>query len=118
MVTFAQSQWRRYLTTIYCKPREPTRRSSACLGLDEPTTGLHSADVEKLLAQLGGLVEAGNTAVVVEYDRQVIARSDWVIDVGPGAGDEGGRAVAAGPPGEVAKAAKSRTAQYLAMALG
>jgi excinuclease ABC subunit A len=89
-------------------------RGASLYVLDEPTTGLHPADVEKLLAQLEGLVEAGNTVVVVEHDMQVIARSDWVIDVGPGAGDEGGRVVAAGPPTQVAKAAKSRTATYLA----
>lgn len=95
-----------------------TERGTSLYILDEPTTGLHPADVEKLLAQLDGLVEAGNTVVVVEHDMQVIARSDWVIDVGPSAGDEGGRVVAAGPPGEVAKATKSRTAPYLARALG
>jgi excinuclease ABC subunit A len=94
-----------------------TERGASLYVLDEPTTGLHPADVEKLLAQLDGLVESGNTVVVVEHDMQVIARSDWVIDIGPGAGDEGGRVVAAGPPGEVAEAAKSRTAAYLAKAL-
>jgi excinuclease ABC subunit A len=95
-----------------------TERGASLYVLDEPTTGLHPSDVEKLLAQLEGLVEVGNTVVVVEHDMQVIARSDWVIDVGPGAGDEGGRVVATGPPTKVAKAAKSRTAPYLATALG
>jgi excinuclease ABC subunit A len=95
-----------------------SERGTSLYVLDEPTTGLHPADVEKLLAQLDGLVASGNTVVVVEHDMQVIARSDWVIDVGPGAGDEGGRVVAAGPPAEVARAAKSRTAPYLAGALG
>ncbi|MDB5863094.1 MAG: Excinuclease subunit, partial [Betaproteobacteria bacterium] len=66
--------------------------------LDEPTTGLHPADVEKLKAQLDGLVDAGNTVVVVEHDMHIVAGSDWVIDIGPGAGDEGGRIVAAGTP--------------------
>jgi excinuclease ABC subunit A len=95
-----------------------TERGTSLYVLDEPTTGLHPADVERLLVQLDGLVGAGNTVVVVEHDMQVIARSDWVIDVGPGAGDEGGRVVAAGAPGTVAQVAKSRTAPYLARALG
>jgi excinuclease ABC subunit A len=81
--------------------------------LDEPTTGLHPSDVEKLLKQLDGLVSAGNTVVVVEHDMHVVAHSDWVIDIGPGAGDEGGRVVAAGPPVEVAKVKASKTAPYL-----
>jgi excinuclease ABC subunit A len=93
-------------------------RAGGLYVLDEPTTGLHPADVEKLLAQLDGLVAAGSTVVVVEHDLQVVAASDWVIDVGPGAGAAGGRVVAAGPPAEVAHAAKSRTAPYLALALG
>lgn len=86
--------------------------------LDEPTTGLHPADVERLLVQLDGLVSAGNTVVVVEHDLRVVAASDWVIDVGPGAGTEGGRIVAAGPPDEVARAPHGRTAAYLAAYLG
>ncbi|MDB5731855.1 MAG: excinuclease subunit UvrA, partial [Variovorax sp.] len=81
--------------------------------LDEPTTGLHPADVDKLMAQLQGLVEAGNTVVVVEHEMRVVAASDWVIDVGPGAGEEGGRIVASGTPRDVCEAARSRTAAYL-----
>jgi len=81
--------------------------------LDEPTTGLHPSDVEKLLLQLDGLVDAGNTVIVVEHDMRVVAGSDWVVDIGPGAGEEGGRVVATGPPAEVAKAKESRTAPYL-----
>ena len=82
--------------------------------LDEPTTGLHPADVEKLLTQLNGLVEAGHSVLVVEHDMRVVAGSDWVLDIGPGAGDEGGQVVAQGPPAELARAAGSRTAPYLA----
>lgn len=81
--------------------------------LDEPTTGLHPADVERLLAQLNRLVEHGNTVIVVEHDLDIIAASDWVIDIGPGAGEEGGTIVAAGTPREVAQAKESRTARYL-----
>jgi excinuclease ABC subunit A len=82
--------------------------------LDEPTTGLHPADVEKLVVQLERLVEADNTVIVVEHDMRIAAGSDWIIEIGPGAGDEGGRIVAAGPPAKVAKSSKSRTAPYLA----
>ena len=81
--------------------------------LDEPTTGLHPTDVEKLQLQLARLVDAGNTVIVVEHDMQVVAGSDWVIDIGFGAGDEGGKVVAAGTPGEVAKNKQSKTALYL-----
>jgi excinuclease ABC subunit A len=82
--------------------------------LDEPTAGLHAADVDKLMAQLDTLVAAGNAVIVVEHDMRVVAASDWVMDIGPGAGDEGGQVVAAGTPEEVANAAASRTASYLA----
>jgi excinuclease ABC subunit A len=82
--------------------------------LDEPTTGLHPADVEKLMAQLQKLVDAGNTVIAVEHDMRVVSESDWVIDLGPGAGDEGGRIVAQGRPDDVAKSAKSVTGKYLA----
>ncbi len=95
-----------------------TQRGTTLYVLDEPTTGLHPSDVERLMAQLHGLVDAGNTVVVVEHEMNVVAASDWVIDVGPGAGDEGGHIVAAGTPAEVAGHAGSRTAPYLAAALG
>jgi len=82
--------------------------------LDEPTTGLHPSDVERLMLQLNRLVDAGNTVILVEHDMNVIASSDWVIDIGPGAGEDGGRIVVAGVPSVVAKAKDSRTASYLA----
>ena len=81
--------------------------------LDEPTTGLHPRDVESLMVQLQKLVDAGNTVVIVENDMDVVAQSDWVIDLGPGAGDRGGRVVAAGSPQVVAESKKSKTAPYL-----
>jgi excinuclease ABC subunit A len=81
--------------------------------LDEPTTGLHPADVDRLLVQLQGLADAGNTVVVVEHDMRVAAQSDWIIDVGPGAGEAGGKVVASGTPAEVVRVAASRTAAYL-----
>ncbi len=86
--------------------------------LDEPTTGLHPSDVQRLVAQLDGLVELGNTVIVVEHDLDVIAASDYVIDMGPGAGEEGGRVVAAGTPAEVSGSMRSRTAPYLRHRLG
>ncbi len=89
-------------------------RGNTLYVLDEPTTGLHPSDVEKLMTQLEGLVEAGNTVIVVEHDMRVVAGSDWVVDVGPGAGEEGGRIVIAGTPTEVSAAKASRTAPYLA----
>jgi excinuclease ABC subunit A len=82
--------------------------------LDEPTTGLHPSDVERLLAQLDRLVDAGNTVIVVEHDMRVVSGSDWVVDIGPGAGEEGGKVVVAGPPARVAGTRASRTAPYLA----
>ncbi|MFD4989756.1 ATP-binding cassette domain-containing protein [Streptomyces sp. NPDC058374] len=93
------------------------RRGHTLYLLDEPTTGLHPADVEVLTRQLHGLVDAGNTVVVVEHDMAVVAGADWVVDLGPGGGDEGGRIVAEGPPAVVARAASGHTAPYLARAL-
>ncbi|MGW0569791.1 ATP-binding cassette domain-containing protein [Streptomyces tauricus] len=93
------------------------RRGHTLYLLDEPTTGLHPADVEVLMRQLHGLVDGGHSVVVVEHDMAVVAGADWVIDLGPGGGDAGGRIVAAGPPAEVARAAGSATAPYLARTL-
>ncbi|MFH8484205.1 ATP-binding cassette domain-containing protein [Streptomyces longisporoflavus] len=92
------------------------RRGHTLYLLDEPTTGLHPADAEVLMRQLHGLVDAGHSVVVVEHDMAVAAGADWVIDMGPGGGDEGGRVVASGPPRVVARAEGSRTAPYLARA--
>jgi excinuclease ABC subunit A len=89
------------------------QRGDTLYVLDEPTTGLHPADVDKLMVQLHGLVDVGNTVVVVEHELRVVADADWVIDIGPGAGEEGGRIVAEGAPDVVARARDSRTAPYL-----
>lgn len=90
-----------------------TQRGKTLYILDEPTTGLHPADVEKLLTQLNFLVDAGNTVITVEHDMHVIAASDWVVDLGPGAGKNGGKVVAEGTPEQVAKNGNSKTAKYL-----
>lgn len=89
------------------------QRGDTLYVLDEPTTGLHASDVDKLMTQLNTLIDAGNTVVVVEHDMRVVAASDWVIDMGPGAGDQGGRIVARGTPAEIATHAASRTSRYL-----
>ncbi len=92
-----------------------TQRGDTLYILDEPTTGLHPADVSMLMTQLNGLVDAGNTVIMVEHDMQVASNSDWVIDMGPGAGDEGGLIVAQGTPEDVAQSEDSRTAPFLLM---
>lgn len=94
-----------------------TQRGDTLYILDEPTTGLHPKDVAMLMAQLNGLVDTGNTVIMVEHDMQVASNSDWVIDIGPGAGDEGGVIVAQGKPNEVAQSIKSRTAPFLNSAI-
>jgi excinuclease ABC subunit A len=87
--------------------------------LDEPTTGLHFADVEKLLQVLHKLVEAGNTVIVIEHNLDVLKTADWIIDLGPEGGERGGRVVVAGTPEQVARAASrgSATGEYLARVL-
>ena len=93
------------------------RRGHTLYLLDEPTTGLHPADIRLLVEQLNGLVDAGNTVVVVEHEMDVVAAADWVIDMGPGGGDSGGRLVVAGRPSVVAEHGSSRTAPYLGAAI-
>ncbi|TDV50066.1 excinuclease ABC subunit A [Pseudomonas graminis] len=90
-----------------------SQRGATLYVLDEPTTGLHPTDVDRLLTQLNALVDAGHSVVVVEHEMRVVAQSDWVIDIGPGAGDKGGNVVACGTPEEVADVEESRTAPFL-----
>ena len=90
------------------------RRGHALYLLDEPTAGLHPADIALLLRQLHRLVDAGNTVVLVEHDLDTIATADWVIDLGPGGGDRGGAVVATGTPADIAAAPGSATGPYLA----
>lgn len=92
-------------------------RGATLYVLDEPTNGLHPQDIDRLLVQLNRLVEGGHSVVVVEHDMRVVAQSDWVIDIGPGAGDAGGKVVVSGTPQVVAGCKESRTAQFLGKAL-
>ena len=85
--------------------------------LDEPTTGLHFADVERLLEVLHRLVDGGNSVIVIEHNLDVITTADWVIDLGPDGGDRGGELIAEGTPEQVAKVKASHTGRYLALAL-
>jgi excinuclease ABC subunit A len=107
------------LVTELAKAGKPnsshTTSQSTLYILDEPTIGLHMADVERLIRVLHRLVDAGNTVVVIEHNLDVIAEADWVIDLGPDGGDGGGQIVAQGPPEEVARAKNgSHTARILA----
>jgi excinuclease ABC subunit A len=85
--------------------------------LDEPTTGLHFADIERLLTLLRKLVDMGNTVVIIEHNLDVIKNADWIIDLGPEGGDGGGEIIAEGTPKEVAKIERSHTGRYLARIL-
>jgi excinuclease ABC subunit A len=86
--------------------------------LDEPTTGLHFDDVRKLLEVLHRLTDLGNTIIIIEHNMDVIRNADWLVDLGPEGGEDGGRLVATGTPEQVAKVKKSHTGQALAEILG
>jgi excinuclease ABC subunit A len=82
--------------------------------LDEPTTGLHLKDIQKLLEVVNRLVETGNTVIVIEHNLDVIKTADWILDLGPEGGAEGGRVIATGTPEQVAARKTSVTGRYLA----
>jgi excinuclease UvrABC ATPase subunit len=82
--------------------------------LDEPTTGLHLADVEQLLGLLDRLVESGKSVIVIEHHQAVMAHADWIIDLGPGAGHDGGRIVFEGTPADLVAARSTLTGEHLA----
>ena len=86
--------------------------------LDEPTTGLHLADVEQLLGLLDRLVEAGKSVIVIEHHQAVMAHADWIIDLGPGAGHEGGRIVFEGTPADLVADRSTLTGEHLAAYVG
>jgi excinuclease UvrABC ATPase subunit len=86
--------------------------------LDEPTTGLHMQDVENLLRMLDGLVDSGKSVIVVEHHQAVMAHADWIIDLGPGAGHDGGHVVFEGTPADLVAANSTLTGQYLARYVG
>ena len=81
--------------------------------LDEPSVGLHPRDVGRLIATLQGLRDAGNSVVVVEHDEAILRASDWLVDIGPGAGESGGRVLYEGPPAGVGDVVESATGAYL-----
>jgi len=90
-----------------------TQRGHTVYLMDEPTTGLHPADVDLLITELNRLVDAGNTVIIAEHDLRVVAGADWVIDLGPGAGARGGRVLVAGTPADVAACEDSATGRWL-----
>ena len=100
--------------------RELSKRSTGqtLYILDEPTTGLHPADIQHLLLVLNRLVDSGNTVVVIEHNLDVIKTADHIIDIGPEGGDEGGQVVACGTPEEVAEVPESFTGRFLRQVLG
>lgn len=93
------------------------QRGDTIYVLDEPTSGLHCADADRLMTHLQTLVASGNTVVMVELDMRIIAAADYVIDIGPGAGDGGGQVVAVGTPQVVAASEQSASAPFLADAM-
>jgi len=112
------------LTTLSGGERQRLKLATRMAGkggvyvLDEPTTGLHLADVEQLLGRLDRLVESGKSVIVIEHHQAVMAHADWIIDLGPGAGHDGGRVVFEGTPADLVAARSTLTGEYLAAYVG
>lgn len=118
--TLSGGEAQRLKLSPFIKHKVQTRKSGSGPSLfifDEPTTGLHFSDIDKLLSALQCLVDQGNTVIVIEHNMDVAKSADWIIDLGPEGGDQGGNIVAAGPPEEVAKQRGSHTARFLKEAL-
>jgi excinuclease ABC subunit A len=98
----------------YLRLGQPARKGRTLFLLDEPTTGLHFTDIVQLLDCFDALLEVGHSLVIVEHNTQLMKAADWLIDLGPGAADEGGRVVATGTPEEIAECADSATGRVLA----
>jgi len=93
-------------------------KKGAVYVLDEPTSGMHLADVDNLLRMLDRLVDTGNSVIVIEHHQAVMAHADWIIDLGPGAGHDGGRIVFEGAPSELVAARSTLTGEHLAAYVG
>jgi excinuclease UvrABC ATPase subunit len=108
------------LTTLSGGERQRLKLATRMAGegdilvLDEPTSGLHLADVEQLLGLLDRLVDAGKSVIVIEHHQAVMAHADWIVDLGPGAGHDGGRVVFEGTPAELVAARSTLTGEHLA----
>ena len=98
--------------SVPCRGAQPGGRKRIYI-LDEPTTGLGAGEVDRLTGVLEQLTEAGHTVVVVEHNLDVIARADWIVDLGPEAAEAGGRIVAEGPPSSIMAASDSHTGRFL-----
>jgi excinuclease UvrABC ATPase subunit len=112
------------LTTLSGGERQRLKLATEMAGkgdvyvLDEPTTGLHLADVEQLLGLLDDLVDSGRSVIVIEHHQAVMAHADWIIDLGPGAGNDGGRVVFEGTPADLVAARSTLTGEHLADYVG
>jgi excinuclease UvrABC ATPase subunit len=112
------------LTTLSGGERQRLKLATEMAGkgdvyvLDEPTTGLHLADVEQLLGLLDDLVDSGRSVIVIEHHQAVMAHADWIIDLGPGAGNDGGRVVFEGTPADLVASRSTLTGEHLADYVG